>query len=63
MNKDYEYKVISASNSDLLTDEVNDSLQEGWELYGFPFGSGGGGGAHFCQAVIRRRPDGRLHDR
>jgi hypothetical protein len=56
MNKDYEYKVISASNSDLLTDEVNDTLQEGWELYGFPFGSGGST-AFFCQAVIRRRPD------
>lgn len=37
MKKIIEYKILYKPHPSLLDEEVNESLRQGWELYGSPF--------------------------
>ena len=47
---DSRYKIISNSKLPSLEKQVNDSLQQGWEVYGWPFQDNDG---NFVQALTK----------
>jgi hypothetical protein len=44
-----KYRILTATTEDLLAEEVEKYLSDGWALYGDPFTHSLRG--HFCQAV------------
>jgi len=55
MDKIKEYKILYSSSNelDVLCNQVNKSLANGWGLYGTPFVDASG---DTCQAMIFREP-------
>ena len=51
------YLILSYSNLDELTSEVNRKCQEGWRPQGGPFALPGESGFVFLQAIIRPEED------
>lgn len=49
-NKMKEYKILSTTGTDNLSEIVSKYLQQGWELYGDPFSKEG----NYCQAMIKK---------
>lgn len=45
-----EYKILSTTGTDNLSEIVSKYLQQGWELYGDPFSKEG----NYCQAMIKK---------
>jgi hypothetical protein len=47
-----KYRILTATTEDLLAEEVEKYLTDGWVLYGDPFTHSLRG--HFCQAVVHK---------
>ena len=46
-----EFKILSTSSADNLSEVITKYLIQGWELYGDPFSSTSG---LYCQAVVKK---------
>ena len=54
MNKVVSYKMISQLAADKFSEIIIEHLNNGWELYGYPFARPHGTDASFfCQALVR----------
>jgi len=51
VSKVLDYKMVSANADVKFAKMINNFLDEGWELYGHPYGSGS---FNFNQAIVKR---------
>ncbi|MCP4897530.1 MAG: DUF1737 domain-containing protein [bacterium] len=58
MSKIREYQILSEPEGQTMTlaAKVNEQLQDGWRLYGDPFGLAG----HLHQAMVRKEKEVKL---